>query len=103
TGPHARHPIPEIHAADARTTEDGDVAGVNCSLHPAGLAYFADAVDPRRQVREAEVAVDVGNRAQMRGTPDGVQNDGPARQARLARIVHPVTIAVLELLARDPT
>jgi hypothetical protein len=64
---------------------------------------FADTVDARVQIREAVVAVGIRDRTQMRGAIDGVQKDGPARQARLARIVHTIPIRVLELLAREPS
>src|SRR5439155_9396596 len=93
--------VAEVHPGDAGSVDHGNVSGVDRDLHPTGPACFADTVDSRDQIRKSVVAVGIGDRAQVSAAVDGVQHDGPVRQARLAWIVYAVAIGVLKLLTGD--
>src|SRR5262249_36561416 len=88
---------------NARTADDGEGRWVDRGLHPAGLTYFVDTVSPGAEIRETIVAVGIGHGAQVSRAVDSVQDDRPARQSRVARVVYAVAVAVLKLLARDTT
>src|SRR5579871_1343765 len=93
--------IAEVHPHGIGPAQDRDIAGVDRDLYPASLALFTDAVHPRIEIREAVVAIDIGHRAQVRRSIQGIQQDGPTLEARFAGIAHAIAIGVLELGARD--
>ncbi len=74
-------------------------------LHPAVPLRFGHRVRARQQIVEAVVALSVRRRRGFAGVQHavgiGVQEDGPSRHARLARIPLAIAVQVVELAAAD--
>ena len=96
--------VAEVHPRETAAAEQ-DIRGVGGGAHPADWRHFTHPIRSGCQIGESVVAIAVGQRAGFAGIEHAVviavEEDGPAEQAGLARILAAVAVDIIECLAAD--